>query len=220
MLGSQPAFARLLAQNSTYHLVRPRVVFARTLQLGVNLPWGGGRPGGIEQAGTDGRPDPRVPISERFFGGGANSHRGVPYNQAGPRDPATGFPLGGGSQFLNSMELRFPLPGADVSGVLFHDAGNVYSRPGRLSFSSAQRVRASGEGAKEFDYDYMVHALGLGLRYRTPIGPVRFDVAYIPNPPRFVGFDGTREQLLLGTGNFREQRISSLQFHFSLGQTF
>ena len=220
LLGSQPNFARLLAQNSTYHPLRPRVVFARTLQLGVNLPWAGRMIEGVEQAATAGRPDPRVPISERFFGGGANSHRGFPYNQAGPRDPATGFPLGGGSQLLNSMELRFPLPGADFSGVLFHDAGNVYSRPGRISFRSEQRVRGGGEGAEEFDFDYMVHALGLGFRYRTPIGPVRFDLAYVPNAPRFVGFDGTREQLLMGTGTFREQRISSFQLHFSLGQTF
>lgn len=220
LLGSQPNFARLLAQNSTYHLLRPQVVFARTLQLGVNLPWAGRMIEGIEQAATAGRPDPRVPISERFFGGGANSHRGFPYNQAGPRDPATGFALGGGSQFLNSVELRFPLPGADISGVLFHDAGNVYSRPGRISFRSTQQVRTSGEGAKEFDFDYMVHALGLGFRYRTPIGPVRLDLAYIPNASRFVGFEGTREQLLMGAGTFREQRISSFQFHFSLGQTF
>ena len=218
--GAQPNFARMLAQNSTYHRIRPRVVFARTVQLGVNLPWAGHLVEGVEQARFAGRPDPRIPLSERYFGGGANSHRGFAYNQAGPRDPATGFPLGGGSQFLNSMELRFPLFGADISGVLFHDAGNVYSRPGRINFRGKQEVRVNRQGSKEFDFDYMVHAMGLGIRYRTPIGPVRFDLAYSPNPPRFVGFDGTRNQLLTGTGSFREQRIPSLQFHFSLGQTF
>lgn len=217
---SQPNFARLLAQNSTYHPIRSRLVFARTVQLGVNLPWAGHGVQGIQLARFAGRPDPRIPLSERYFGGGANSHRGFAYNQAGPRDPSTGFPLGGGSQFLNSMELRFPLIGAGISGVVFHDAGNVYSSPGRISFRSTQSVRVSDTGAKEFEFDYMVHAVGLGIRYSTPIGPVRFDLAFSPNPPRFVGFDGTRDQLLTGTGTFREQRIRALQFHFSLGQTF
>lgn len=218
--GSQPNFARVLAQNSTYHRIRSRVVFARTMQVGVNLPWAGHGIGGVGVERFAAQADPRIPLSERYFGGGANSHRGFAYNQAGPRDPATGFPLGGGSQFLNSVELRFPLLGRDISGVLFHDAGNVYSRPGRITFRSSQRVRGSESGAKEFDFDYMVHALGLGIRYRTPIGPIRFDLAFCPNPPRFVGFDGTRQQLLTGTGTFREQRISAFQFHFSLGQTF
>lgn len=218
--GAQPNFARLLAQNSTYHRVRPRIVFARTVQLGISVPWAGRAALSEQGLGSELRPDPRIPLSERYFGGGANSHRGFAFNQAGPRDPATGFPLGGGSQFLNSLELRFPLVGAEFSGVLFHDAGNVYSRPGRISFRTTQAVRTAREGSQEFDFDYMVHAVGLGIRYRTPIGPVRLDLAYSPNPPRFVGFDGTREQLLTGTGMFREQRISSFQFHFSLGQTF
>ena len=219
-VGAQPNFARMLAQNSTYHPVGRRMVFARTIQLGVALPWAGYGVAGVAEARFAGRPDPRIPISERYFGGGANSHRGFPYNQAGPRDPATGFPLGGGSQFLNSVELRFPVAGPDISGVVFHDAGNVYSRPGRISFRPRQAIRQDGGGATEYEFDYMVHALGLGIRYRTPIGPVRLDVAYSPNPPRFVGFDGTRTQLLTGTGSFREQRISPFQLHFSLGQTF
>jgi len=58
------------------------------------------------------------------------------------------------------------------------------------------------------------------LRYRTPIGPIRLDLAYSVNPPRFFGFQGTREQLLGGEGTPTQQRISHFQFHFSLGQTF
>ncbi|MCY4189592.1 MAG: BamA/TamA family outer membrane protein [Bryobacterales bacterium] len=218
--GAQPNFARMFAQNSTYSRIREGLVFARTLQVGINIPWSrfGGQALGEE--GFAARPDPRVPLSERYFGGGSSSHRGFAYNQAGPRDSATGFPLGGGAQLLNSLELRFPLAGPDLSGVLFHDAGNVYSRPGRISLRSGQRFRTNDTGGTEFDFDYLVHALGLGIRYRTPIGPLRLDLAYSPNPPRFVGFDGTREQLLLGAGTFREQRASFLQFHFSLGQTF
>ena len=73
------------------------------------------------------------------------------------------------------------------------------------------------------DFDYMVHAVGFGVRYRTPIGPVRLDLAYSINSPRFMGLKGTYEQLLdpnLTGVQFVEQRISRFQFHFSLGQLF
>ena len=152
-------------------------------------------------------PDPRIPLPERFYAGGANSHRGFPISQAGPRDPTTGFAVGGGALMVNSLELRFPLIGADIGGVLFHDAGNLYSKPGRISFKSSQQEFIENGQTVGFDFDYMEHAVGIGLRYRTPIGPVRLDLAYSVNPPRFVT-----------TTNV--QRISHVQFHFSLGQTF
>ena len=55
-------------------------------------------------------------------------------NQAGPRDsyldaPSTGFPLGGSDLFFNSTEVRFPLYGANIRGVLFEDFGNVFFHP-------------------------------------------------------------------------------------------
>ncbi len=215
--GSQPDFFRFLGQNSTYHRVSGRVVLARTLQLGFMIPTGslGGVTDPIDPVDFGFNPDPRIPLSERFFSGGANSHRGFPVNQAGPRDPGNGFPIGGGAQFLNSIELRFPLRWQNMGGVLFHDAGNVYSKLGRISFRGGQRsVRQ--EDLTAFDYDYMVHAVGVGLRYRTPIGPVRLDVGYSLNPPRFVG-------LVAGPGGelvTQVQRISHIQFHFSVGQTF
>jgi outer membrane protein assembly factor BamA len=224
--GSQADFSRVLAQNATYHRLSPRVVLARSLQIGLIFARGSlfddldGTPDTIEPISN---PDARIPISERYYSGGANSHRGFPVNQAGPRDPVTGFPIGGGATLLNSVELRFPMVGENIRGVLFHDAGNVYSRPGQISFSSRQRSAkvASGEDlVTVYDFDYMVHAVGLGLRYRTPIGPIRFDIAYSLNPPRFVGFSGTRQDLLQGRGTVSDQRISHFQFHFSLGQTF
>ncbi len=218
--GSQPDFFRFLGQNSTYYRIGRRIVFARTTQLGLMGPWGDQSALANAAAPVFSTPDPRIPLAERYFAGGANSHRGFPINQAGPRDPTTGFPIGGGAQLLNSLELRFPLIGQNIGGVLFHDAGNVYSKPSRISFRSKQSSVTGPDGFKIFDFDYMVHAVGFGLRYRTPIGPVRVDLAYSVNPPRFIGFDGTREELLMGTGVVREQRISHFQFHFSLGQTF
>jgi outer membrane protein assembly factor BamA len=192
-------FSRALARNATYHRVTREMVFARQTSFGVMT----------RLTGAD------VPLPERFFAGGATSHRGFSENQAGPRDLLTGFPIGGKALLMNNHELRFPLLGDNVGGVLFHDAGNVYSTFKEISFRVKQRDLE--------DFNYMVHALGFGLRYRTPIGPVRIDLAYSINPPRFMGLKGTREQLLdpnLGGVEFVEQRLSKFQFHFSLGQIF
>jgi outer membrane translocation and assembly module TamA len=156
-----------------------------------------------------------VPLPERFFAGGATSHRGFNENQAGPRDLLTGFPLGGKALLVNNTEVRFPLIGDDIGGVFFHDAGNVYSNFSNLSFRVRQRDLE--------DFDYMVHAVGFGVRYRTPVGPVRLDLAYSINSPRFNGLQGTYEQLLqpdLTGVPIVQQRISRFQFHFSLGQLF
>lgn len=211
--GSEASFLRILMQNSTYHSLTKRLLLARTTQIGSLTPFGRLRrvAGGGETRET--------PLPERYFSGGSNSHRGFPINQAGPRDPDTGFPIGGNGLFLNSVELRFPVRGEDVGGVLFHDAGNVFSQIQNLNFRVKQRDLQ--------DFDYMVHAVGAGIRYRTPIGPVRFDLAYGINSPRFRGCKATREEYLRGacavpfaSPTRPEQRISRFQFHFSLGQTF
>ncbi len=66
----------------------------------------------------------------------------------------------------------------------------------------------------------MVQGVGFGIRYRTPIGPIRVDFSFSPNSPRFFGFQGTYDQLLAKQGTLTNQRINIFQFHFSLGQTF
>jgi outer membrane protein assembly factor BamA len=204
--GSQTGFARLLARNSTYHKLRRDLVLARSLQFGDIQ-----RTGGL----------PEIPLVEHFFAGGASTHRGFPSNQAGPRDLRTGFPLGGLALLMHSTELRFPLIGDNLGGVLFHDMGNVYSDIRNISFRFHQRNLQ--------DFNYMVHSVGFGIRYRTPVGPVRVDLGYGPNTPRFFGFSGTFQELIdagktriceLPSATCVDQRISRFQFHFSLGQTF
>ena len=73
----------------------------------------------------------------------------------------------------------------------------------------------------------MVHAIGMGVRYRTPIGPVRLDLAYSINSPRFLGYKGSLQDISYcgAPGStvqcvLEKQRISRFQFHFSIGQTF
>ena len=110
------------------------------------------------------------------------------------------------------MELRFPLIGENLAGVLFHDAGNVYTDIHSVSFRFRQRDLK--------DFDYMIQSAGFGVRYRTPIGPLRLDFSLSPNAPRFFGFQGSRDDLIKGLGQKVNQRISIFQFHFSLGQAF
>ncbi|PWU07477.1 MAG: hypothetical protein C5B51_09970 [Terriglobia bacterium] len=212
VFGSQRNFVRVLARNATYHPVGKRFVVARSTELGDIYSFN--YSGDVLQS---------IPLPERFFAGGGTSNRGFPDFQAGPRDTSTGFPLGGTALLFNQTELRFPLLGENIAGVLFHDAGNVYSSIGNISFRVNQRDLQ--------DFDYMVHAAGFGLRYRTPIGPVRVDLAYSINPPRFFGFKGSQQDLLNAGVNpcatepgvpskCVEQSVSHFQFFFSIGQTF
>jgi outer membrane protein assembly factor BamA len=142
--------------------------------------------------------------------------RGYPQNQAGPRDGATGFPLGGSALFFNSTEFRFPLYGANLRGVFFEDMGNVFSSIGNISFRYNQKNIS--------DFNYMSQAVGFGVRYRTPLGPLRLDLAYSLNPPQYNGFAGDYTQLVQcsasGTCQPSTQHISHFQFFFSIGQAF
>jgi len=210
-------------RNATYYKLTRNVVLARQTQLGVIAPFS--PPAGLS-------PQQSIPLPERFFSGGADSLRAFPYNQAGPRDTGeaimrggassqpTGFPLGGNALFVNNVELRFPFIGDNIQGVLFHDMGNVYSSLGNLSFRFHQK--------NVQDFDYAVHAVGVGIRYRTPVGPIRGDIAYSINPPAYVGFKGTPLELLqcnpaapaTGVCQGVPQRIGHIQFFFSIGQTF
>ncbi|MGA2739588.1 MAG: POTRA domain-containing protein [Bryobacteraceae bacterium] len=206
--GSEISFGRILGRNATYHPIGKKLVLARTTSFGIVHP--------LHNVSD---PNTAIPLPEHFFSGGATSERGFPDLQAGPRDMTTGFPLGGTALLMNQTELRFPLL-QNVGGVLFHDMGNVYSSPSAISFRTDQHDIS--------DFDYMNHAVGFGIRYRTPIGPIRLDLAYSINPPRFIGFAGSLNDLLSAGPepcstqpyNCIPQRISHFQFFFSIGQTF
>src|ERR1019366_1907254 len=138
--GSQRNFVRFLVRNATYHPIGKKLVLARSTEVGD-----------IHAFHYAGNPLDAIPLAERFFVGGGSSHRGFPENQAGPRDATTGFPLGGTALLFNQTELRFPLIGDNVGGVIFHDMGNIYSSLSNFSLRQRQRDQQ--------DFDYMEHAV-------------------------------------------------------------
>jgi outer membrane translocation and assembly module TamA len=111
--------------------------------------------GGIEPYGSS----TDVPFNVRFFAGGPGSVRGFQLNRLGPVN-ADGDPIGGLSLIEGSAELRFPLFG-DFGAVLFLDFGNVFSPPFTYHLGDLR------------------YAVGPGLRYNTPVGPLRLDVGFI-----------------------------------------
>lgn len=196
-LSSQTHFGRGVIRNSTYYQLNRNLVLARSTQFGV-----------IDRTG--GRPD--IPLAERFYSGGSTSIRAFPDFQAGPRDLVTGFPIGGNVLLTNNVELRFPLIGDNLGGVIFEDFGNVYQSLSHFSFRFRQENLQ--------DFNYTVQDAGIGIRYRTPIGPVRLDFSFSPDAPRFYGLKGTEQDLINGTAISTVQKINAFQFHFSLGQAF
>ena len=121
-----------------------------------------------------------IPLVCRFFPGGSQSIRGYRYQNLGPLD-RNSRPLGGEAVLEGSLELRFPLVG-ELGGVLFVDAGNAYEN----YYDYSQTLRFTS---------------GAGLRYETPLGPIRLDFGYILNPPA-------------------EYEYSNYQVYLSVGQAF
>jgi len=261
--GSQANFARALAQDSTYYAFgRPnhKFVFARSTTVGLEQVYRGTRvlpPGScpLNDLQTACQENISViPLPEVFFAGGGNSHRGFGLNQAGPRDPDSGFPVGGSALFVNGEELRFPqvtLPylGEGFGFAIFHDMGNVFTaghdmlkgvtrwhqpNPSQcLQFvptagfpSISQTALNQYNGCiTQFDnsgYDYTSHAVGIGLRYKTPIGPLRFDFGYNLNPTAYPsGFTLITQAPPPPTSSaFVPQRMRHFNLFFSIGQPF
>jgi outer membrane protein insertion porin family len=177
--GSSTNFTRFLAQAAYYKPV-DGIVFANSIRLGLASPFAGAS----------------VPTSQRFFAGGGTTLRGFPIDEAGPiryvpfctpgqaaNCPQVPVPIGGNQLFIFNSEIRYPIPVFhNLGGVVFYDGGNVYRR---INFP-------------DFINNYS-NTVGVGLRYSTPIGPIRVDFGHNLNAPR---------------------GISANQFFITLGQAF
>jgi len=176
-LGSSASFTRFFGQYAFYKPFHS-TVFANSIRLGLVKAFAGSF----------------VPTSQLYFSGGGTSLRGFPINQAGPQslvpfcNVLTGqsgcvnvtVPLGGRQLFILNSELRFPLGIVKaLGGVVFYDGGNVFSA---INFNN-------------FVSNY-TNTVGIGLRYSTPIGPIRVDFGRNLNP--VPGLNPTQYYITLG----------------------
>lgn len=183
-IGSSASYLRGYFQNTSYTPFGRAFVFARSVRFGVEAPLGNTVPpyspnclpsmsGSISCV--------TIPLPERFFAGGGTTLRGFGLNQAGPRDPVTGFPVGGLALLIFNQELRFPMKlpliGNRLGGTLFYDGGNVYQDIYHISFA--------WKSPSTTNLNYFSNTVGFGLRYPTPIGPVRVDFGYQLNPASY-----------------------------------
>jgi outer membrane protein assembly factor BamA len=161
--GSSADFAKFFGQYAYYKPVHS-VVFANSVRLGLATPFSGSF----------------VPTSQLYFSGGGTSLRGFPIDGAGPQRLVpfcnvlkgqsgcvnVTVPVGGRQLFILNSEARFPLGIMKaLGGVVFYDGGNVYRA---INFN-------------DFVHNYS-NTVGVGLRYATPLGPVRFDIGRNLNP--------------------------------------
>lgn len=239
--GAEAHFNRIDTSSSSYYgFDKNRWVLARNTRYGQERAFGTGSA-------------ELLPLPERLYGGGPTSLRGYSVNAAGPRDPDTGFPIGGAGAFVNNLELRMPPPtlpyfGNSVSFVLFHDMGNIFNNsrdvwPSLIRIHQPDRDACKDLTGKIYDpitktftlpypggptystgptrscsFNYFSHAPGMGLRYHTPVGPIRFDFSYNLNPPIYpINVDyGHKDP-------FDDQHVGEaghFNFFFSLGQSF
>ena len=186
-LGGQVGFMKGYFQGAWYtRLPRARrVVFATRAAVGL----ADGFQRTVQPVDADGNPVPGEPIvvedlpaSERFFAGGDITIRGFALDTVGAPNTISedGFPKGGNAVLIMNAEFRVPV-WRDIGAAFFVDGGNVFDR------------------VTEFDFGELRGSAGFGVRYRSPIGPVRLD----------LGFKMDR----------RPSEKSSV-FHFSIGQAF
>lgn len=249
-IGSSASFMRFFFQNSTYYPIKRRFSFARSIRIGILEPFANTEsltfppptPNQCTAAAAPGPTPEIIPLPERLFAGGGTSLRGFALNQAGPRDPCTGFPVGGQAMLVLNQEFRFPmhLPyiGSQLGGAIFYDGGNVYSRIDHITLRaySPKPIFQAENPALPPDpttnptlcvynctneLNYFAHTVGFGLRYATPVGPIRIDLGYQINRPFFVvpcvpatGAAPTGPPCFQGT------QLPRLQIFFNLGSTF
>jgi len=112
---------------------------------------------GIADAYSD---TPLVPIYERYFLGGANTIRGYRERRLGPRDPGNGDPVGGNAYWVANIEETFPIYPDLIKGAVFFDVGSLY-----------EEIEDFGDGDT-------FSGVGVGVRIKTPIGPLKLDMGY------------------------------------------
>ena len=181
--GGNEAFNKFFANYQRYYQFDKMTPGLRDTILALAARIGLAKPFAVRGTGPNGTltdADQVLPISQRFFAGGATTLRGFKFEQAGPqaileprneKELPTLVPIGGDAMVVLNFELRYPLT-KTLRLVPFYDFGNVFRRVSDISFGG------------------MTHTVGLGLRLDTPIGPVGIDYGYLLNPPVFTSATG------------------------------
>jgi outer membrane protein insertion porin family len=188
-LGSNVDFTKLTGQLAFYKEKFHHIVWANSVRVGVAQPFN----------------NSFVPLSETFFTGGGNTLRGIPLDSAGPQrtiflcptgttscNVTAPFPTGGNDLLILNSEARIPLSVfiKNLGVAAFYDGGGVFNPTTAVSVSNFSALYSNN--------------LGVGLRYSTPVGPIRFDVG---------------KDLNTIPGTSPQQRYS-VQYFVSIGQAF
>jgi outer membrane protein insertion porin family len=159
-----------------YYSVFPQWVLSLTGEAGDIFGWGG----------------QNVLLQDRFFVGGDNL-RGFEDAGIGPRDSLTQDALGGDTYYVGSVALGIPLPvpkELGLSGSVFSDFGSLYGiQPKHIVLTPAQLVTTGGLQPQVEDSHMLRVSFGVGLNWRSPLGPIRVDLAV---PIRKSPFDKTQ----------------------------
>lgn len=182
-IGSQVGFFKTFVQGFTYQRLRSS---STVVVLGARVGLAAGFPRTVIRDGMTTVVDD-LPASERFFAGGDTTVRGFTLDQLGTPETIDqdDFPRGGHGLIVLNAEARVPLRG-DIGMVAFIDGGNVW------------------RNVEDMNLTQMRGSIGLGLRYRSPVGPIRVD----------LGIKMDRRTLPTGA----RERPTAL--HISLGQAF
>lgn len=178
LLGSSVNYTKFLGQVAYYKkLPADNIIWANSVRIGLEDPFS----------------NSHVPLAQQFFSGGGSTLRGFPLDGAGPQrqiaicnDPGncpanltaancfaptcsvTTVPVGGNALAILNSEFRIPVPLKQGLGVVaFYDGGNVF-----------RDVTFKGQ---------YTNSIGFGIRYATPVGPVRVDIGHLLNAPPGVG---------------------------------
>lgn len=184
-LGGEDHYYSMIGSYQAYRKMGKQTVFAYRLRSGYAQSFGDSKEAG-------------VPLESRFFAGGGNSVRGYKENSLGPLED-DGSPIGGRVLLLTNVELRFPFPyfaKYNFGGALFIDGGNVWSSVEEVEPKHFNPFIASNE-MTPLHYRY---SIGCGIRYNTPVGPIRLDMGLPLNKTDDIEYD--------------------YLFHISLGQIF
>ena len=190
MLGGQVGFMKTYVQAFGFRPVPGAERLILATRASVGLADGFERPVPVDENGNPVPGEPvsieDLPASERFFAGGDSTIRGFALDTVGTQGTTSlnGYPTGGNAVLLLNGELRFPV-WREVGAVVFVDGGNVFRR------------------VTDFDFGELRGSVGFGLRYRSPVGPIRVD----------LGFKMDRRTI-------RGQLEPRTALHFSLGQAF